>query len=281
MSGERDHDAAVGPAAEAHPAAPAADHPAAPAVGAPGRAMPPSSSFADDDGSADPQLAAVLAAHAAGTADLVAVVERLGETRVLVPVLAEAGGGGTAEGAADACHAAPGGEVRVASSGVVALEAPDGRRALPVFTSVATMAAWRSDARPVPAQARRAALSAVSEDWALLVVDPGGPVTVLVPRPAVWALAQGDPWTPAVADGVVAPEVARAVAEAIDGIGHVASVAAEPGRRAEVAVVLRIDSGLDRHGLDLVLGQVNAALAASAVVSEQVDSLELRIGRAD
>ena len=31
-----------------------------------------------------------------------------------------------------------------ASAGIVALRAPDGRTALPVFTSVATMAAWRA-----------------------------------------------------------------------------------------------------------------------------------------
>jgi hypothetical protein len=55
---------------------------------------------------------------------------------------------------------------------------------------------------------------------------------------------------------------------------------AEPGRKAEVAVVLALDPGLDRAGLDRVLGQVNARLGASKVVSERVDSLELRIAAA-
>lgn len=239
----------------------------------PGKALPPSSGFAGDDGSADPALAGLLDAYAAGSASLSDVVARLGETRVLVPILAELESAGEGEHG----HTVD----KEASAGVVAIEAPDGRRALPVFTSVVAMAAWRASARPVPVDARRAALSAVSEDWSLLVLDPAGPVTALVPRPAVWALAQGKDWSPAVVDGVVVPEVLAAVQGSLAGVPHVARVWAEPGRRAEVAVVLRIDAGLDRAGLDAVLGQVNAALATDAVVSERVDGLELRVGRAD
>lgn len=237
-----------------------------------GRALPPSSGFAGDDGSADAELARLLAAHAAGAAPLREVVARLAQTRVLVPVLAELGELGETE---DGLHVD-----KEASAGVVALEAPDGRRALPVFTSVATMTAWRADARPVPVEAPRAALSAVSEDWSLLVVDPAGPATVLVPRPAVWALAQGKEWRPAVEDDVVDPEVVAAVTSAVAPLQHVASAGAEPGRTAEVAVVLRLDPGLDRAGLDAVLAAVNARLGASDVVGERVDSLELRIGAA-
>lgn len=238
-----------------------------------GRALPGASPFAGDDGSADPQLADLLTGYAAGRAALAEVVARLAQVRVLVPVLAEL----DASGEGDHGHVVD----KEASAGVVALQAPDGRRALPVFTSVASMAAWRRDARPVPADATRAALSAVSEDWALLVVDPGGPVSALVPRPAVWAIAQGRQWLPAVVDGVVETTVAEAVRSAVEGLPSVARVRAEPGRTAEVAVVLGIDSGLTRAQLTIVLDAVNAALAASSVISERVDSLELRVGRAD
>jgi hypothetical protein len=243
------------------------------------RSIQSTSQFAGDDGSADPELAALLEGYAGGRAPLADVVARLAATRVLVPVLAEAEAVGTVEHEGAELHVD-----KEASAGVVALQAPDGRRALPVFTSVDAMRAWRADARPVPVEAPRAALSAVSEDWSLLVVDPGGPVTVLVPRPAVWALAQGRPWRPALeptADGlVVAPEVASAVADAAAPVQHVVRAHAEPGRKAEVAVVLALDPGLDRAGLDRVLGQVNARLGASKVVSERVDSLELRIAAA-
>ncbi|MCA5893114.1 SseB family protein [Isoptericola sp. NEAU-Y5] len=249
------------------------------------RSIQPTSQFAGDDGSVDAELAALLEAYAAGRAPLGAVVHRLAQTRVLVPVLAELdvadtvtvdGPDGPSELHVD----------KEASAGVVAVEAPDGRRALPVFTSVDAMRAWRESARPVPVEVPRAALSAVSEDWSLIVVDPAGPVTVNVPRPAVWALAQGKEWRPALVPSAeggapgVDPEVAAAVADAAAPVQHVVRAHAEPGRRAEVAVVLALDPGLDRAGLERVLGQVNARLAASGVVSERVDSLELRVGAA-
>ena len=162
-----------------------------------------------------------------------------------------------------------------ASAGIVALQAPDGRTALPVFTSVATMAAWRADARPVPSDVARAALSAVTEGWEVLVVDPGGPTTVLVPRPAVWALAQQERWRPAVTAEGVDPEIRDAIVAAVTPVAGVVTVDAVPGTRAEVAVVVGLVGGLDRAGLDAVLAQVNAALAGAELVATRVDSLEL------
>lgn len=243
------------------------------------RSIQPTSQFAGDDGSVDTELAGLLEGYRDGRTPLRAVVARLAATRVLVPVLAEL--------EAAESVVVDGQELHVdkeASAGVVALAAPDGRRALPVFTSVDAMRAWRATARPVPVDAPRAALSAVSEDWALLVVDPAGPVPVTVPRPAVWALAQGKEWRPALVptqDGIVVDdEVLAAVRLAAEPVQHVVRVGAQPGRKAEVAVVLALDPGLDRAGLDAVLRQVNARLAASEVVAERVDSLELRIAAA-
>lgn len=161
-----------------------------------GRELPPTSAFAGDDGSADPRVAAALTALGDGTGTLAGVVEALAGTRVLVPVLAELEAAETVEVGGHA-HTVD----KEASAGIVALQAPDGRTALPVFSSVAAMAAWRRDARPVPTDVVRAALSAVSEGWELLVLDAGGPVTALLPRPAVWALAQQQPWRPAVLPG--------------------------------------------------------------------------------
>lgn len=206
----------------------------------------------------------MLAGYSQGSIGLPAVVAALAQERLLVPVLAQA----------DTAATGP----REASAGIVAVAVSDGRQALPVFTSVDAMRAWRSDARPVPVAAPRAALSAVSEGWSLLIVDPAGPVTVVMPRPAVWALAQGLQWRPAVVDGIVDPEVSAALVEAVGGVEQVISVQPGPGRQAEIAVRLLLSDGLDRAGLDRVLAEVNAALASSSVTSERVDSLELRIG---
>lgn len=236
--------------------------------GAP-RALPPTSAFAADTGAADPALAAVLDRHAAGHADLPDVVGVLAGLRVLVPVLAELEEQGVTEAG---LHVD-----KEASAGVVALRVPDGRTALPVFTGVEAMAAWRADARPVPTAAPRAAAAALAEGWELLVLDPAGPVTVVLPHPAVRALATGGPWVPAVSHGAVRPEVRAAVRTALAGTPRLADVDAVPGTRAEVAVVLSVDAGLDRPALDGLLSGVSAALAASDVVTGEVDSLELRV----
>ena len=236
-----------------------------------GRALPPSSPFAGDDGTADPAVAAALDALQDGSGTVAALVDALAGTRVLVPVLAEL------EVEDVVVH--DGHEHTVdkeASAGIVALQAPDGRTALPVFTSVATMAAWRADARPVPSDVARAALSAVTEGWEVLVVDPGGPTTVLVPRPAVWALAQQERWRPAVSAEGVDREVRDAIVAAVTSVAGVVTADAVPGTRAEVAVVVGLRAGLDRAGLDAVLTQVNAALAGVELVATRVDSVELR-----
>ena len=65
------------------------------------------------------------------------------------------------------------------------------------------------------------------------------------------------------ADGVD-PEVRDAIVTAVATVAGVVTVEAVPGARAEVAVVIGLLGGLDRAGLDAVLGQVNAALAGAS-----------------
>lgn len=233
-----------------------------------GRELPPTSAFSDDDGAADAGLAAALARQRGGEGSVEEVVAALATARVLVPVLAEAGRTPVGE------HGLP--VDREASTGIVAVRSPDGRTALPVFSSTAAMAAWHRTARPVPAEGPRAAAAALQEGWEVLVVDP--PVApVVVPRPAVHALATGAPWVPAVRDGVVRAELGDAVTRAATAVPAVRAARAEPGRRAEVAVVLGVVPGLSRAGLGQVLHQVNARLAADGLVAGAVDSLELRV----
>ena len=234
----------------------------------PGRALPPSSPFAGDDGSADPTLAVALESYRAGTTGVEDVVRALGQVRVLVPVLAEL----------EVCDVTDEG-LRVdkeASSGIVALRAPDGRTALPVFSSVTTMRAWATEVRPMPARAPLAAASALQEGWEVMVVDPGG-ASAVVPRPAVRALALGEVWHPAVSGGAVRADVRASIIGTVTCVDGVVSGDAVPGRAAEVAVVIGVRAGLDRGGLDAVLARAGAALAADGLVASAVDSLELRV----
>lgn len=212
--------------------------------------------FAGDDGTADPQLLEALRRHRGHDATEADVVAALAGTRVLVPVLA-----------------VPAGPDDGADMAMVSVCAPDGRSALPVFSSIAALAAWRDDARPVPVEVERAALSAVSEGCALMVLDPGGEAPFLVRRPAVWALAQGWPWTPSPAD----PQVRAAVARAAAGAARLQGAHTEAGVRAELRVVLHVAGGLDAASLDSVVADVSARLAADELIAERVDSIELRL----
>ena len=148
---------------------------------------------------------------------------------------------------------------------------PDGRRALPLFTSVAAVTAWRPEGRPVPVPGRRAALSAVAEGCDLLDLDPAGPVRYLVRRPAVWALGQGLGWTPSYVDRVLAREVAAICAE--EGVRS----SCEPGTGAELRVVLGPPEGLVGAELDHLIGRVSRRLAANERFAAGVDSLELTV----
>lgn len=231
----------------------------------------PESVFADDDGSADARLAQALIRFSRGKAPLAEVVDALAYARVLVPVVADGEQRIMGRHGVEQDH--------VASTGVVALQAPDGRMALPVFTDVAAMRVWNADARPIPAEGPRAALAAAAEGWSVLVINPGME-TVLIPRPAVWALGKGEPWRPAVVDGAVVPEVGEAITDAIHVGNEVRSVDVLPGRTAEVAVVLSLAPGLDRGAVDDAVRAAHEALAASPVVADRVDSLELRLATA-
>lgn len=231
----------------------------------------PESVFADDDGAADAKLAQALIMFSRGKAPLSEVVDALAYARVLVPVVADGDQRIVGKYGVEQDH--------VASTGVVALQAPDGRMALPVFTDVDAMRRWNADARPIPAEGPRAALAAAAEGWSVLVLNPGME-TVVIPRPAVWALGTGQVWRPAVVDGRVADDVRDAIADAIPLTDAIREVDAQQGRSAEVAVVLFLAPGLDRPAVDDAVRGVHEALAASAVVADRVDSLEIRLATA-
>lgn len=246
--------------------------------------------FDDDDGTADAGYLAALSDLAAGTGDEAAVVAALATARVFVPILAQLAEEGEAA-------AGPNGDPlhsdKQADMALVTLKAPDGRTAMPVFTSAASMTAWHPEARPVAVYAARAALSAVAEGAELLVLDPGSEVTFVVRRPAVWAVAQQQPWTPSYAD----PDLAGALGEGAVGFpavrrveihpgGGVASATADgrrlPGGGAgpELRVVLYLEDGLDAAGVQSIVAGLNNAWARNEIFAERVDSIEVKLQRA-
>ena len=141
------------------------------------------SAFPDDTGEASPLLAAALAGYGADPARLPDVLAALGTARLLVPVVAVLG----------EAEVGPDGLARDKTSDMatVLLQGADGRSALLAFSSTETLAAWNPEGRPVPVPTRTAALSAVQEGAAALLVDVAGPVPVVVQGQDLSALAAG------------------------------------------------------------------------------------------
>ncbi len=208
--------------------------------------------FAGDDGSCDPALAAAL-----GGGSLADVVRAWAPSRVLVPVVAVLGEG-------EDLVAAEGD--KSADMALATLTGRDGTRALPAFTATAALAAWDAAARPVPVEAARAAQAAVAEGCDVVVLDVAGPVSRVLPRPAVWAVAQGREWLPPADD----PEVLAAVAAACGDVRHWCGPSGAAG--------LEITLGL--HGVpDARRSAAGVAerLGASDLLRERVASVELRL----
>ncbi|MGX5358919.1 SseB family protein [Kocuria sp. KH4] len=238
--------------------------------------------FPDDDGAAAAAVLDALAGLRAGTGDESHVVAALAGARVFVPVVAEV----SSSTVTAAGHVAD----KEADMALVSLRAADGRPVLPVFTSTAALSAWHHQARPVATDVRRAAVAAVQDGTQLLVLDPGADLPFVVRRPALWALAQGRPWTPSYRS----PAVADAVRRCAEGLPGVASAGTGPGsgvaaRAAdgtvvdgggagpELAVVLALRAGLDRAQVDDVLARFQARLSVEPALAEDVDSMQLRL----
>ncbi|GAA0991960.1 SseB family protein [Subtercola frigoramans] len=219
------------------------------------------------------------------------VIEAVSAARLLVPLVAQAGQtaldhqGRTVD--------------KTQELAIVTVTAPDGRTALPVFTSVAAMAKWNPAARPVPNEARRIALSAAVEGTDLLIIDPTSVTEFVVRRPAVWAIAQGASWvspfdieTDTESDTETAgaphgdreslPLLAefRAAAVGEPAVVSVALAQGDPDARLaapEVTVVLALAPGLDREALDQLLARLQHGWAQSTLIADRVDSLSIRL----
>lgn len=138
-----------------------------------------------DRGDADPRLAAGLRSLAAGEAGARAeVLAALVGARVFAAITATA----TAE------HTESGTGLRAESSAemaVVLLEAPDGSRALPVFSDLGALGRWRQDARPVPLTGAQACVAALDERAGAVVLDQAVTVTELATLAAGWVPVTG------------------------------------------------------------------------------------------
>jgi len=226
-----------------------------------------------DDGSADPALLDALIRFRAGDGSQVAVVDAFRSARVLVPLVAERGDEGVGPTGLKVD--------KTQELSIVTVAGPDGRRVQPAFSSVDTMRRWDAAARPIPVEAIRVALSASSEETDLIVLDPASDTEFVLRRPAVWAIAQEQPWEPS----FLSPEVFTALRESIGHEMAVIDVAVAPGdpdarmHGPELIVTLELIDGLDRETLDAVLARLAQRWAADDRMAVLVDSLTVKLTR--
>lgn len=218
--------------------------------------------FAGDDGAAAPAVTAALAArHLPRHEYLDGLLAALRGSRVLVPVAAHALSGQSSHEphTATACE----------DAATLAVQLPDGHRALPVFTSVAAMRAWRQDVRPVPVDCQQVAQVACTATDQLWVLDPGS-LDLRLPRPAVVAFAGGEDWVPSWRNQAVQEEVASQL-EQVEGVS---AVAFAPGEQAELRVFLRLDAS---GGMSAVAQALEACqhVMVNPAWGELIDTVEL------
>jgi hypothetical protein len=235
--------------------------------------------FAEDEGSASVDYRNAVAAlrEAARGSSSMELAEAhanalvaLAGSRVLVPLLAEAGDiGVTPEGRT---------VEKTQELSIVTVGAPDGRRVMPVFSSVEAMRHWNAEARPIPVPAPQAAIAAAQEQTDLIIIDAGSSeIEFGVRRTQLEAVALGQWTVPGWADS----DVIDAFHEAFVDEPRVARLELIPGDpearllTPETKVVLTLQAGLDRAQLDEILQAAQRHWAASPVIASRVDSMQL------
>lgn len=248
--------------------------------------------FADDDGStpvhlreavvrlrmaaAAPNTANATTATSVMLSDLadahVSALLALSSSRVLIPLLAEAGDVGLT----------PEGKLveKTQELSIVTVAGPDGRRALPVFSSVEAMRIWNPEARPIPVPMPQAAVAAAQEETALIIVDPASDDSELgVRRTQLEAVALTRPAPLAWHDAAVQKEFSASVREE-QRVLSVSLLPGDPDARllaAELDVVLALRPGLDQTELAEMLAALQHRWAESAIIAERVDSMRVRL----
>ncbi|MFM6981360.1 MAG: SseB family protein [Microbacteriaceae bacterium] len=230
--------------------------------------------YAGDDGTTPAAVAEALVTFRQSGGSIRGVIAALHETRLLIPLVAHAGD--------DFDPEAPIMEDKVQELAVVTVAGPDGRPVIPAFTSAAAMKSWNSEARPIPMDAQRVALAAASEGVDRIVLNATTDEELMIRRPALWALAQGQEWIPAWEDA----DLQRHLDKLVSKIRGVVKVTLEPadaegrGFTPELRVVLHLVAGLSQEDLSVLVTKLNEVLTGSTTLQMAADSIELKLALA-
>ena len=225
----------------------------------------PSHGFSGDTGAADADLVAALAAahHAPDDDTETALMEHAAQARWLVPVVAVA---------SEVDESGPHAVDTRSDMAAVTLTSADGSRALPMFTSLESLAAWDPSARPVPVRAAAAAQAAISEECQVLLVDVASPHATVLRPSMLWALAQERAWEPSHRDAHVAAAVRAAVETEPQVVGHRLE-AGQPAGAGGLRVVLSLEPGLEADVVGAVATRIGERIATDGETRARIDAL--------
>lgn len=227
------------------------------------------SGFEDDDGAADPLVreAAIAVAAEPSSAGELALMAAVATARWLVPMVATGVDTEVADGRRVDGHA---------EMAYVSLTAPDGQRALPVFSGLDALAIWDPAARPVPVTADRAAQAAVSEGCDTLLLDLGSPHAVALRPSMVWALAMAREWFPAHDDPTVRAGVTAAAALEPD-VEAVDISDGTPVASGILRIALTLRPGLAASDVSALATRIGERIASDGELRARIDGIAFAV----
>ena len=202
----------------------------------------------------------------AGAARLEALVDALVYERVIVPIDVEP------DPRVTGVHAGESGHNPI---DFVRAQTPAGE-ALAIYSSAEVLSAHRPGARPMALDFRTIGLTALVETGGRVVVNPGTDA-VLLPRPAVASLAQGDAWLPAWRDEDLRDLLLAESSAACPAIGDVAIVYAGDGLSRVLVSVdrARFAQGEGASSMTAALSAALNAVGANPRLIASADRVEI------
>jgi hypothetical protein len=215
-----------------------------------------------DTGEADPGVARALDAYARGDGSEHNALTAVAASRLLVPVVALAGGvrggGQPLRERGDSGGSSSRKSTEETEMALPTLIGNDGRKAIIAFTGTETLRLWREDARPVPVLAKLVWQAAAAEAADAVVIDVAGPVSFVVEGARLAALATGEQPPPPHLDPDIQAEVAAVTSAFTLGPGeqgtdllvtlHTTDTSA--ARRAAEEIAVRL-AGRLRRGIEV------------------------------
>jgi hypothetical protein len=230
-----------------------------------------SNSFADDDGSAPPELIEAIAAFRAGEVGAEAVIDQIRVSRLLVPLLANIG---------ESEIGAHGQNVdKSAELSIVTVKSPDDQDSLVVFSSVEAMGRWNKASRPVPTDAIRIALAAASQMSTRVVLDPGSDTEFVVRRPAIAKIAQSLPWLPPERNDAVLKVLQDSIAGETLVLKIEASTADPQSRLlgSELQVSIQLEPKAEPAVVRELIDRISSIWSESEDFAQSVDSVAIKL----